>query len=88
MFFAAGQCPCSIGECRPTLVRANPAVTDTGMEVLIDRNWYPVPKKALQLRTGMPIELLEYPAHVCARKYYYSGILRPIIECVVFNGAI
>jgi hypothetical protein len=85
--FFQGKCPCSVGECRPTKVRPNAAVADTGMEVLIDRQWYPVPKDALQLRTDMPAELLEYPAHVCARRTYVQGVLQPAIECVVFNGA-
>lgn len=85
--FFHGKCPCSIGECRPTKLRPNAAVPDTGMEVLIDRVWYPVPKNALQLRTDIPPELLEYPAHVCARKTYSEGALMPTIECVVFNGA-
>ncbi len=84
-----GQCPCSIGECRPTEVRANEKVPDTGMEVLVDRAWYPVPKDAVKFRTGIPVELLEYPAHVCARKAPTSGGEdRMIIECLIYNGAI
>jgi hypothetical protein len=86
--FFQGKCPCSIGECRPTMVRPNAAVPDTAMEVLIDGSWYPVPKDAVKLRENIPIQLLTYPAHVCARRYYLSGRLAPLIECVIYNGAI
>lgn len=86
--FFQGKCPCSTGECRPTIVRPNATVPDTAMEVLIDRSWYPVPKDAVKLRNNMPAELLQYSAHVCARQFYRNGKLTPVIECVVYNGAI
>jgi hypothetical protein len=85
--FFHGDCPCSVGECRPTLVRPNASVPDTAMEVLIDHVWYPVPKDALKLRNDIPPELLPFAAHVCARRFYRNGELKPVIECVVYNGA-
>lgn len=83
-----GKCPCADGECRPTIVRPNAAVPGTGMEVLIDGQWFAVPEKVLQTRINIPPELLVYPAHVCARPTWVDGAYVPMIECVVFNGAI
>jgi hypothetical protein len=85
--FFGGKCPCTVGECRPTVIRPS-AARGSGMDVLVDGVWYPVPEDAIKLRHGIPSELLQFPAHVCARQHYDSGKPTPVIECVVYNGAI
>ena len=79
-FVKVWNCNCGEGRCRPTVFRDAPISKDNpfGIEVFVDGKWYAVPSDKLRMgQAGMPPELFEWEAHVCA-----SNAEKPTIECV------
>jgi len=80
--FSAASVPAPSASVVPQLSdQASPA--GVAWTVLVDGAWCPVPEDAIKLRHDIPSELLQFPAHVCARQHYDSGKPTPVIECVV-----
>ena len=46
--YDSGKCACKSGYCRPTDIRFTKLGSKTGYDILISRQWYPVPQSAMQ----------------------------------------
>ena len=81
-FFDSNRCHCGTGECRPTLYRSS-ATSESGVEVLMDGQWYSVPKSALISPKEAASALHTDPAHACG--YWMEDEF--YVECVIINSA-
>ncbi len=84
--FKNWNCHCYSGQCRPTQFRTASAgtVTETGYEIMVENEWFPIPRAALRTeRALMTPNLLEYEAHVCTSRPFDASGKRvpPHIEC-------
>lgn len=70
--YQGGKCACKTGYCRPTDIRYTRLGSPTGYDILVSRQWLPVPLSALQNEKTLSPELMRglfrsgVIAHVCA----------------------
>lgn len=89
LLYSSGKCYCKSGYCRPTKLRESPDAVETGYQVLIDGDWYNVPRASLHNEKTLSPELWEMlsgngDGHVCAYPILDSDVVADmVIECVI-----
>jgi hypothetical protein len=83
LFGKLGHCACGTGECRVTDWRMTILNSPIGFDVIVERNWWPLPGNVWMPKAGDPIppELFKERAHVCA----YGRGAEIIISCALIN---
>lgn len=94
--YSSQKCHCKSGYCRPTVVRPTQLAAETGLDILVNRAWRPIPKNSLHHERTLSPELMLklFPphegiqtadgymrGHVCAYETESSG--RLTIECAI-----
>lgn len=78
-----GHCFCGNGTCRATIWRPTELRSPVGFDVIIERQWWPLPATVYQPDSmKLPPELFVDKAHVCAES---NGDKGPKISCVIIN---
>jgi hypothetical protein len=91
--YAGGKCACKAGYCRPTKWRLTELGAPSGYDILVNRQWMPVPEGALHNEKTLPPELWaelmkDADAHVCAYPDESVVGFGQRIECAIVPGMI
>ena len=79
-------CRCGEGECRATIWRRTQLQSPIGYDVVVDREWRPLPPNVyLPPSDKIPQALRNDPAHVCAYSGLYAGKEIVLIPCAIIN---
>jgi hypothetical protein len=86
--YSGGKCSCKSGYCRPSKWRPTELGSPTGYDILVNRQWVPVPKGALHNEKTLPLELWKElmrgaSAHVCAYPDVNVKHFGQRVECAI-----
>ena len=86
--YRSGKCACKSGYCRPTKWRPTELGASTGYDILVNRQWMPVPEGALHNEKSLPPELWSElmsgaEAHACAYPDSRVANFGQRIECAI-----